>query len=253
MKISVIMPAYNREAYIETAIRSLLVQRSDADLDIVVVDDGSTDTTAEIVARLAAKDPAVRLVQQQRSGVAKARNTGLDNIHDRAELVSFLDSDDCCTAGRFKRELPLFRVDAELAMTYGQMTLTLDIDALSFAPPAGAATCTLRGIGLTTAIFRRAAVERVGRFNEDLRQSEDFDYLLRFFELPLKYRLLDDVSIYYRRHDGNMTKDREESRKFFMRSLILSARRRREDGTRREIPKFFDINNLFEAQNELLR
>src|SRR5690606_13712978 len=185
MKISVIMPAYNREAYIETAIRSLLVQRNDADLDVVVVDDGSTDATSDIVARLAAEDPAVRLVRQQRSGVAKARNTGLDNIHDNAELVAFLDSDYCWKAVRLRRELPLFRGDAELAMTYGLMTLTMDIDASSFAPPVGAATCTLRGIGLTTAIFRRAAVERVGRFNEDLRQSEDFDYLLRFFELPL--------------------------------------------------------------------
>lgn len=253
MKISVIMPAYNREAFIGTAIRSLQRQRMDADIDIVVIDDGSTDATAQIVARLAAEDPAVRLIRQPRSGVARARNTGLDNIHDDAELVSFLDSDDACAAGRFGREVPLFRGDPQLAMTYGLMTLTQDIDDASLAPPPGAATCTIRGIGLTTAVFRRAAVERIGRFNEELRQSEDFDYLLRFFELSLDYRLLDHASIFYRRHDGNMTKDREESRKFFLRSLILSARRRREDGTLREIPKFFDINGLFEAQNALLR
>src|SRR5690606_33113924 len=181
------------------------------------------------------------------------RNTGLDNIHDNAALVSFLDPDDCCAAGRLGRQLPLFRSAARLVTTYGLLTLPLHIAVFTFAPPPGAATSPLRGIGLTTAIFRRSAVAHVGRFNEDLRQSEDFDYLLRFFELPLKYRLLDEVSIYYRRHEGNLTKEREESRRFFMRSLILSARRRREDGTRREIPKFFDINNLFEAQNELLR
>src|SRR5690606_9764728 len=98
--------AYNREAFIATAIRSLQRQRADADIDIVVVDDGSTDATAKIVARLAEEDPALRLIRQPRSGVARARNTGLDNIHADAELVSFLDSDDACAAGRFGRELP---------------------------------------------------------------------------------------------------------------------------------------------------
>lgn len=253
MKISVIMPTYNREALIGTAIRSLLHQREDADIDIVVVDDGSTDATAEIVARLAAEDPALRLVQQQRSGVARARNTGLDNIHDSADLVTFLDSDDACATGRFGRELPLFRSSPQLAMTYGLMTLTQDIDDASFAPPPGTMTCTIRGIGLTTAVFRRSAIERIGRFNEDLRQSEDFDYLLRFFELSLEYRLLDHVSIFYRRHEGNMTKDRGELRKFFLRSLLLSARRRREAGSLQEIPKFFGIDGLLEAENALLR
>ena len=253
MKISVIMPAHNREAYIGAAIRSLLNQRADADLDIVVVDDESTDGTADIVARIAAGDPAVRLVHQAKAGVATARNTGLDNIHAAAELVSFLDSDDACAPGRFALELPLFRSNPQLAMTYGMMTLTQKIDDVSLSPPVGANTCTLRGVGLTTAIFRRAALEQVGRFNEELVQAEDFDFLLRFFELSLEYKLLDHVSIFYRRHEGNMTKNKAEARKFFLRSLILSARRRREDGTLQEIPKFFDINGLVEADNALLR
>lgn len=247
------MPAYNREAFVEAAIRSLLRQRSDADIDVVVVDDGSTDATADIVAQIAAQDPAIRLIRQQRSGVARARNTGLDNVHDSAELITFLDSDDACAPGRFATEVSLFRKAPQLALTYGLMMLTQEIDDALLAPPPHAATCTIRGIGLTTAMFRRAAVERIGRFNEELRQSEDFDYLLRFFELGLEYRLLDDVSIFYRRHAGNMTKDREESQKFFLRSLILSARRRREVGVLREIPKFFDIHSLFEAENALLR
>lgn len=253
MKISVIMPAHNRAAFIGTAIRSLLHQRADADIDIVVVDDGSTDATAEVVSGLAASDPAVRLVRQPRTGVAGARNTGLDNIHPEAELVTFLDSDDACAAGRFAAEIPLFRDDPGLAMTYALMTLTEGIDDATFQPPPGAATCTVRGIGLTTAVFRRDAVERIGRFDEGLRQSEDLDFLLRFFELSLDYRLLDHVAIFYRRHEGNMTRDKVEARKFFLRTLILSSRRRAADGTLSQIPKFFDITGLYEAQNAPLR
>lgn len=253
MKVSVIMPAYNREAFIGTAIRSLQNQRPDADVDIIVVDDGSTDNTADIVSRIASEDPGVRLIRQPKSGVARARNTGLDNVHDDAEFVTFLDSDDACAPQRFAKELNWFRDDPQLAMTYGMMMLTQDIDDALLVPPPGAPTCTIRGIGMTNAIFRRSAIERVGRFNEDLRQAEDFDFLLRFFELPLKYLLIDQVSIFYRRHPGNMTKDKDEAQRDFLRSLVLSARRRRETGSIQEIPKFFDIRGLLEAHKALLR
>lgn len=253
MKFSVIMPVYNREAYIGTAIRSLLRQRDDADLDIVVVDDGSTDRTAAIVAGIAEGDPAVRLVRQDHAGIARARNTGLDNIHSDAELVTFLDSDDASVAGRFAAELRLFREDPDLAMTYSRMTLTEDIDDSLFAPRQGAANCTLHGISLMTAVFRREAIARVGRFDEDLRQSEDLDFLLRFFELPLKYRLVDHVSVLYRRHEGGITKNRDEARRYFLRALLLSARRRRAAGNTQQIPKFFDIEKLYERQNASLR
>lgn len=253
MKISAIMPSHNRQPYIETAIRSLLQQRESADLDIIVVDDGSTDNTAAVVEKIAAQDAAVRLIRQAHSGVAVARNTGLDNIHPDAELVTFLDSDDAAAPDRFAHELGHFVDAPQLAMTYGLMTLALTIDDKTLTPPPRASTCTIRGISLTAAVFRRAAIEKVGRFDETLRQSEDFDFLLRFFELGLDYRLLDNVSIFYRRHIGNMTKDREESQKFLLRSLILSARRRQRDGVVKEIPKFFDIHGMFAAENALLR
>ena len=252
MKISVIIPAHNRAAFITTAIRSLVAQRQAADIDIVLVDDGSTDATADVVTALAAENPAIRLIRQPHQGVAAARNTGLANLHAEAGLVGFLDSDDACAPGRFATEIPLFRDDPQLMMTYAQMTMTDGIDAASLRPPAGAATCTLRGVSLTTAIFRRAAIEQVGCFDPALRQAEDLDYLLRFFELPLDYRFLDHAAIFYRRHAGNMTKNREEAQRAFMRALILATRRRASEGTRREIPKFFDITALYEARHAAL-
>lgn len=253
MKLSVIMPAHNREAFIGTAIRSLLAQRNEADLDIVVVDDGSTDATAEVVAALAAEHPVVRLIRQPHQGVAMARNTGLANIHPEAALVGFLDSDDACAPGRLAAEIPLFRDDPQLMMTYAQMTLTDAIDSARFLPTPAATTCTVRGISLTTALFRRVAVECIGHFDEGLHQAEDLDYLLRFFELPMGYRFLDHVAIFYRRHSGNVTKNGEEAQRAFMRALVLSTRRRAANGVRHEIPKFFDLAALYEAQHAALR
>ncbi len=253
MKVSVIMPAYNREAYIGAAIRSLLRQRDDADIDIVVIDDGSTDRTASVVEAFAEKDRAVRLVRQVNGGISKARNAGLDNIHPDAELVTFLDSDDICVAGRFAAELPFFRDDPDLAMTYSRMTWTTKIDDASFSLPPDAESCTVHGIALMTAMFRRAAIEEIGRFNESLPQSEDLDFLLRFFESPLKYRLVDNVSVLYRRHEGGITRNRKEAQSGFMRALLLSAQRRRANRTARDIPKFFDFKDLFTHPNEFLR
>ena len=244
MKVSVIIPVYNRERYIRTAILSLLRQSDDADLDIVVIDDGSTDRSAAIVSELAEESPNIRLFRQPHRGIARARNAGLDHIHPEAELVTFLDSDDVSVKGRFATELPLLRDDAELAMTYSMMTFTDAIDDAAFESAPHARTCTLRSISLCTAIFRRTALAAIGRFDEELVQSEDFDFLLRFFELSLKYRLLDSVSILYRRHAGNITRKSEETRRYFALSLLRSMQRRRRAGNPAPIPKFYTENDI---------
>jgi glycosyltransferase involved in cell wall biosynthesis len=253
MKVSVIIPVYNRELYIRTAILSLLRQGDDADLDIVVIDDGSTDRSPAIVSELASAAPNIRLIRQPNGGIARARNAGLDHIHPDAELVTFLDSDDVSVEGRFAAELPLFQADADLALTYSMLTLTDAIDDLSFAPAPDARTCTLRGISLAAAIFRRQAIAAVGRFDEALKQSEDLDYLLRFFEISLPYRLVDNVSVLYRRHDENTTRAKDEAQRYFRLALLRSAQRRRRAGNNMPIPKFYDFTALLDYHNAALR
>jgi CDP-glycerol glycerophosphotransferase len=90
-RISVVVPAYNVAAYLEDCLKSL-AQQTFGDLEIVVVDDGSTDETAEIAERFAARDPRFRLVQQANGGLGAARNTGAR--HASGEFVAFVDSDD---------------------------------------------------------------------------------------------------------------------------------------------------------------
>lgn len=88
-KVSVIMPVYNGERYVEQAIDSLLSQ-SFQDWELIIVDDGSTDSTPLILNRYI--DPRVRVIRQMNGGEANARNTGLDNM--RGEYMAFLDADD---------------------------------------------------------------------------------------------------------------------------------------------------------------
>jgi len=87
--VSIMMPAYNAERYIALAIESVLAQ-SYPEWELVVVNDGSSDATAEIVAGYS--DPRIKLIHQENSGEATARNTALD--HMQGELVAFLDADD---------------------------------------------------------------------------------------------------------------------------------------------------------------
>lgn len=91
MDISVILPTYNNGKYIERAVNSALDQRIEA-LELIVIDDGSTDNSAEILAELAGKHPCIRVITQENRGVSAARNAGLDIA--TGDFVAFLDGDD---------------------------------------------------------------------------------------------------------------------------------------------------------------
>jgi glycosyltransferase involved in cell wall biosynthesis len=89
--VSVVIPAYQSEFRIGETLERL-ARQSYTDFEVVVVDDGSTDATSEIVRRFAAKDPRVRLVVQENGGIAAARNRGIEAAE--GELIAFLDDDD---------------------------------------------------------------------------------------------------------------------------------------------------------------
>lgn len=92
MLISVIIPCYNIERYVERCVRSVLAQDCSQELEILLVDDGSTDGTPDVCDRLAGDDPRIRAFHQKNGGPGTARNTGIDNA--RGELLAFADGDD---------------------------------------------------------------------------------------------------------------------------------------------------------------
>ena len=89
--VSVIMPVYNNEKYLEQCLDSI-VNQSLTDIEIICVDDGSEDSSAEILKRYAEKDSRIRIIYQENAGAGAARNNGLR--HSRGKYLSFLDSDD---------------------------------------------------------------------------------------------------------------------------------------------------------------
>jgi glycosyltransferase involved in cell wall biosynthesis len=209
VKLAILMPAYNSARFIAPALGSLLRQRDAARLDIIVVDDGSTDGTREVVRSLAEQAPEIRLIEAPHRGISASRNAALDAIAPDADLVSMLDSDDLSPPGRFKRDLVAFAQDPELDLHYGYTRYFIRIGEGELDPDPRGPSTDLRGVHLGASIIRPSLIARIGRFNEALNQAEDTDFLFRMFDLkPLpRIALTSEICVYYRQHDGNTTGD----------------------------------------------
>ncbi len=246
MLVTVIIPLYNRQQYVELAIQSLLRQEADFQLDIVVVNDGSTDDGPNRIEALAKQYPQIRMISVPNRGVAKARNIGLANLLPKTDFVTFLDSDDISPADRFTSDLAAFAEMPTLQFTYGQMTIVDQIDETTYEPPAESSQVTVRGISLSAAIFRASFVRGLGTIDETFEQAEDADYLFRAFETGQPYQQTDTICVFYRQHGNNMTSDRATLRKSIMRALHRSATRRRNNPSLRLPKQLFNLQTLSE-------
>jgi glycosyltransferase involved in cell wall biosynthesis len=225
MKISIHMPAYNAEGTIGSALRSLLRQRDAGELDIIVVDDGSTDCTREIVAALAAQVPEIRLIGIDHGGISRARNAALRAMAPDTDLVGFLDADDLSPAGRYAHDVGLFEADPDLDLVYSKIRFFDREDTKTLAPSVSSRILDERTVHLSAGLFRRRVLDGAGRFDESLTQAEDTDYLFRIFERQPKHHLSNEIGVFYRKHSGGITGNRVEARRELMRAFFRAHRR----------------------------
>ncbi|QKT04324.1 glycosyltransferase family 2 protein [Ectothiorhodospiraceae bacterium 2226] len=188
--VSVVMPAYNAERFIRQAIDSVIGQDYQ-NLELLVVDDGSTDGTARVVADYVRRDPRVRLLRQANAGVAAARNAGI--AHARGEYIAPLDADDLWFPDMLA--LQVRRLSAESERVGAAYAWSVHVDEAG-RPTGGynaggeegdvyAALMVEFFIGNASAtVFRRACFERCGGYDPTLRARraegcEDYDLHLR--------------------------------------------------------------------------
>ncbi len=196
--ISVIIPVYNGARFLEEAVATVLAQQYPA-LEIIVVDDGSTDDIAGALARLPVD---VRYFRQENAGAAAARNRGIKDAS--GDLIAFLDVDDLWPANNLRVLLDVLVRDpsADVAHGCGQLTQYHPGGPGEYLGNPGESFPHYIGAGL----YRRSAFEKVGLFDAELRYGEDSDWFNRAYEGGLPIHQLNEVTLFVRRHDSNMTR-----------------------------------------------
>lgn len=184
-KVSVVVPAYNVRAYIQDALVSLERQSFDK-FEVLVVDDGSTDDTAEVVKPFCERDSRFQLVQKQNGGLSSARNCGIH--HARAEYIALLDGDDVYEQDKLAAHVALLDRNADVGVAYSASQAIREDGRSTFMSLSGkpimsdpllALLCkNFVGHG-SNAVFRRSLCDEIGEFDETLRSFEDLDFWLR--------------------------------------------------------------------------
>lgn len=229
--VSVIIPAYNAEAFIERTLNSVISQTY-KNLEVLVIDDGSQDRTAEIVQAIAQKDCRVKLLQQANSGVAAARNLGIK--HSQGEFIAPIDADDIWYPQNIDKQVQyMLEAGESVGLVY---SWSVDIDEQD-APTGNFRASNIEGkvyktlvchnfLGNASAsLIRRSCFEKLGGYNCQLREQnaqgcEDWELYLRIAE-HYQFGVVREFLIGYRKILGSMSRDYRKMAKSH--SLMLQA------------------------------
>jgi hypothetical protein len=219
--VSVVVPVYNGARFLPAAIANVLAQGYPA-LEIVIVDDGSTDDIAGVIGTLAID---VRYFRQDNAGPAAARNRGVR--YSSGGIIAFLDVDDEWPVGTLPLMVRRLLESPDAAAIHGRAQLFRD-DAgrREFLGNPAESFPYYLGAG----VYRRSAFETVGLFDPDLRFGEDTDWFTRAAEANATVAEVDEVTLLVRRHEQNMTRGKSLVELNTLRLFKKALDRRREAG-----------------------
>ena len=196
--ISVIIPTYNAAKFIRDAIQCVLDQDYPS-VEIIVIDDGSTDNTGEIIQSI---DADIRYYKQDNNGAASARNRGIKDAS--SHLIAFLDVDDLWPENNLRVLVDELMDDHELQVVHGHAQLMMmDDETGKFEYVGNPEESFPYYIG--AGLYRRSVFQDVGLFDEELAFAEDTDWFERAKHLGIPVKRIDQVTLFVRRHDNNMT------------------------------------------------
>jgi glycosyltransferase involved in cell wall biosynthesis len=233
--VSVIIPAYNAELFIEETLKSVLAQTY-KNIEVIVVDDGSQDRTAEIVNKFREIDQRVKLVTQVNSGVAVARNTGIAKA--QGEFIAPIDADDIWYPDNIAKQVECFeRSPVKVGLVYSWSVYIDEIGSLTGGFCAGNITGNVYTTliwqnfidNASASLIRRSVLEKVGLYDWKLKEQkaqgcEDWDLYLRIAE-SYEFAVVPEFLIGYRKTPNTMSKNYEQMAKSH--DLMLQAHRRK--------------------------
>ncbi len=209
ISLSVIIPCYNQAHFLEDAVKSVLVQEF-TDWEIIIVNDGSTDSTKEVSEQFALKDNRIRVHLQTNQGLSSARNIGLSLA--KGEVIHFMDADDKVLESGYKTIFNFFTNFSEIDIVVGgysyfrnnqflhthgfsdQIINIEDLVRANLAPPV-------------SYFCRKVILDKIGGFDESLKSCEDWDYWIRAGKAGARIRTVADVLVGYRYVPNSMSRN----------------------------------------------
>jgi hypothetical protein len=215
--VTVVMPCFNAESFIGDAIRSILEQRYPGRLEILVVDDGSTDGSVSVATQF----DRVRVLRQANRGPAAARNLALETA--TGEVLAFLDADDLWTEGSLACRVERLMADEDVGVVFGNFTRWTPASsphARDREVPDRLADAVLDAVSggwlypailldpivhIVATVVRRSVFEAIGGFDTTLRTGEDYDFFIRA-AVKFRFRRIDRIVAKYRQHATSITR-----------------------------------------------
>lgn len=208
-KVTVVIPAYNAMRYLPETMETALAQTF-TDFEVLVVNDGSTDNTAEWVSQVT--DPRVRIVSQENKGLAGARNTGI--AHAKGEYIAYLDADDLWEPTKLEKQVRCLDENPEVGLVYTWTALAdqygKSTGRVISSHAEGNVWQELIEFNMvccgSTPLIRRSCFDVVGLFSPDVSPSDDWDMWLRIAN-KFSFGVVKEALIRYRQHPSNSSKN----------------------------------------------
>jgi len=198
--VSVIIPVYNGERFLAGAIQHVKSQNY-RPLEIIVIDDGSTDTTPTIAGQW---KEDIRYVSQQKRGSFAARNVGIKMA--KGNIIAFLDVDDLWTENMLPKHVQYLQENPSVDIAQGLIQeMTLDDSSANGDLVFDESFEPYQFINVGSAVYRKEVFNTVGLFDENLKLGGDTDWFYRAWRANVSKRVIKEVALLYRKHDRNVT------------------------------------------------
>jgi len=245
--VSIIVPAYNCEKYINDAIESILIQTYE-DLEIIIVNDGSTDNTAKIIDNLAQVDSRIKVISQSNKGAGAARNKAISVA--KGEFIAFLDSDDIMLEKRIQEQVQYLIKHPEITIVsclayyineandiIGKISTNLltVADGKRYLERGKLIYCLQSGV-----MTRKQALKKVGGYREELLLGQDTELWNRMVEVGYNLVVMPKILVKYRIRDGS-TMTQFKKYFFYIDMIDFNIQRRRKgfrEYSKEEFKKF---------------
>ncbi|MEA3446546.1 MAG: glycosyltransferase family A protein [Bacteroidota bacterium] len=221
-RISVIIPVYNAEKYLSEAIESVIAQKVD-NMEIIVVDDGSTDNSAAIAESFS---PRIKIIRQSNKGAGAARNKGVALAN--GNFLAFIDADDLWSKDKLKKQIALFKQNPSLDITFGNVEQFVSPElSVENKNRLRNELKIMPGYSVGAMLIQKETFLRVGFFNEKLELGEFIDWFSRAKDMGLNFTVSEDIVLKRRIHNSNMGVYKRDKLKDYTTVLRAALARKR--------------------------